>query len=179
MGFAAVFPLLKYINSTSLDTDRAYAYLVQYMHKPHNGHPRTILLIEDDRDDQMLFKDALRAVAPAIICDVTSNGLHALEHLANRPHLPELTFLDLNMPMMNGFEFLSAVFRDDRLRGMHIGVMTTSVILNDMKTSKKLGARFYMTKPTSFDMLCKQIVKVLEGNYKGNDYVISTHPLNV
>jgi CheY-like chemotaxis protein len=134
---------------------------------------RNILLVDDDKDDQVLFKDALRTIAPVVICDVANNGKEALELLATRRNLPDLTFLDLNMPMMNGFEFLSQVIRSDRLKSMHIGIMSTSTKMGDMKTTKGLGARFYMTKPRDFATLCKHISKVLNGEYSQTEFLIA------
>ena len=66
-----------------------------------------IVLIDDDDDDQFIFLAALKAVAPDSECLIKSNGLEAIRDLQARRHNPDMIFLDLNMPIMNGFEFLA------------------------------------------------------------------------
>jgi CheY-like chemotaxis protein len=134
---------------------------------------RTILLVDDDKDDQLLFKDALRVIAPTIICDTALNGKLAIDHLLQTQTLPDLTFLDLNMPIMGGYEFLRYTMRNQRLKPMPVGIMSTSSSLLDMKTTKALGACFFMTKPDDFKTLCHQLKKILAGDYAHKEFLIS------
>jgi CheY-like chemotaxis protein len=133
---------------------------------------KTILLIDDDRDDQVMFKDALRIIDPQIICDIVPNGRVALDMLSSSMTLPHLTFLDLNMPIMDGYEFLREIRKYPRLKGMPVGVLSTSSVIPAMKTSKALGARFYLTKPNDFKMLCDKIGQILSASHAPGEYVI-------
>ena len=69
----------------------------------------SILLIEDDIDDQEIFTSALAFIDSGIVCTLAANGYEAIMHLNGTAVLPDLIFLDLNMPMMNGVQFLREV----------------------------------------------------------------------
>jgi CheY-like chemotaxis protein len=66
-----------------------------------------IVLIDDDDDDQFIFLTALRLVAPGCACRICKNGLDGIRDLQADHDNVDLIFLDLNMPIMNGFEFLT------------------------------------------------------------------------
>jgi CheY-like chemotaxis protein len=133
---------------------------------------RNILLIDDDRDDQFIFKDAVRAIDSRLICDTASNGKVALDFLNTAQTLPYLIFLDLNMPVMDGYEFLMHVRKSERLKRVPIGIVSTSSILSDMKTTKALGARFFLTKPSDFNTLCGKLRQILEADHSKGEYLI-------
>ena len=65
-----------------------------------------ILLIDDDDDDQFIFLAALEDVAPGSHCHISNNAPEAFQYLNASAEIPDMLFLDLNMPLMNGFEFL-------------------------------------------------------------------------
>jgi CheY-like chemotaxis protein len=136
------------------------------------GTMRTILLIDDDKDDQYVFKDALRAIDSRLVCDVAPNGRIALEMLAENRDLPYLAFLDLNMPVMDGYEFLRHARKSERLKALPIGIVSTSSILADMKTTKALGARFFLTKPNDFRSLCDKLHQILAADHTRGEYLI-------
>ena len=66
----------------------------------------TCFLIDDDKDDQEIFLTVLEEWGPAIRCITASNGEEAIRKLANREVVPDLIFVDMNMPLMNGTQFL-------------------------------------------------------------------------
>jgi len=65
-----------------------------------------IFLFDDDEDDQLLFMQTIESTNPVLQYDTAANGNIALDKLKRSPSLPDIIFLYLNMPVMNGFEFL-------------------------------------------------------------------------
>jgi len=65
-------------------------------------HAKRILLVDDDVDDQVYFLDAINEINPSMECKLANNGLEALQSIKILPAF-DIIFLDLNMPIMNGF----------------------------------------------------------------------------
>jgi len=130
---------------------------------------KKILLIDDDEDDQFFFMDAIKTINHEYQCDNASNGKTALEKLKIGTSLPDIIFLDLNMPFMNGIEFLLLIKKDETLCKIPIGIFTTSNSLNDKEMTKEFGANFFLSKPTNFHELCEKISQILALNIGAND----------
>ena len=112
---------------------------------------KPILLIEDDRVDAMTIKRALRDINVANSLDIAGNGEEALSFLRNEKNeKPSIILLDLNMPKMNGIEFLKIVKQDDLLKRIPVIVLTTSKEEQDRVESFKLGVAGYMIKPVDY-----------------------------
>jgi CheY-like chemotaxis protein len=126
-----------------------------------------LLLVDDDIDDQQIFAEALETVDPGINLVVASNGLEAL-HKLNAPGSvrPDMIFLDLNMPMMNGKEFLEEVKKTEHLENIPVIIYTTSSRPEDREQSLSLGATDFLVKPINYKLLCEQLKGILapEGN---------------
>jgi CheY-like chemotaxis protein len=129
-----------------------------------------IFLIDDDEDDQLFFIDALESIDPLLQCDTAGNGKVALEKLLSSDPLPDIIFLDLNMPVMNGFEFLMHIKNEMLVNKIPVGIFTTSNIIDDIKKSKKLGAKFFFTKPNDFQVLCTKLQKLLTEDFTNEDF---------
>ena len=112
---------------------------------------KQVFLIDDDIDDQELFISALGNIDQNVDCQVAGNGLEAMGKLTNMEVRPNLIFLDLNMPLMNGHEFLQQILKEDSLKHIPIFVFTTSSNPRTIDEVKKLGARDLITKPNSFN----------------------------
>lgn len=121
-----------------------------------------ILLVDDDADDQSFFLDALRAINDAIVCEVANNGVEALEHLKKTPPLPSLIFLDLNMPMMNGYECLEHIKSQRDLKEIPVIIFTTSSNPKDREVTKKLGAKIFLTKTSDLLQMRLQLSEILK-----------------
>lgn len=112
-----------------------------------------ILLVEDEPADAHLVKVALREGRIDCCLHHVVDGIEALEYLrqqqstAASPPLPDLILLDLNMPRMNGREFLAAVKADQQLAAIPVVVLTTSAVERDVAAAYQLGAAGYITKP--------------------------------
>ena len=111
----------------------------------------SILLVEDDIVDVMSVKRALRDLNVTTPLEVTGNGEEALARL-RKPDapLPGIILLDLNMPRMNGIDFLKVLKADERLRRIPVVVLTTSKEENDRLESFNLSVAGYMIKPVEY-----------------------------
>jgi CheY-like chemotaxis protein len=112
---------------------------------------KPILLVEDDRVDAMTVKRALKDLNVTNLLVHTLNGEEALNYLrAESNGNPCVILLDLNMPKMNGVEFLKVVKADDVLKSIPVVVLTTSQEEQDVVESFKLSAAGYMVKPADY-----------------------------
>lgn len=111
----------------------------------------SILLVEDDRVDAMTVKRAFKELKISNPLIVRENGESALTYLKATDHdRPCLVLLDLNMPIMNGTEFLHAIKADATLRRIPVIVLTTSDEQQDKVESFDLGVAGYMKKPVEY-----------------------------
>ncbi len=124
-----------------------------------------ILLVDDDDDDQFLFKDAVKQVAPGTECASAYNGIEALRYLKSASPRPSLIFLDLNMPLMNGFECLEHLKVDARLSAIPVIIFTTSSNHADKKRAEELGAAMFFTKTFSFKLLKDSLRDILNMDF--------------
>jgi CheY-like chemotaxis protein len=110
-----------------------------------------ILLVEDDRVDAMTVKRALKDINVTNPLTIVSNGEEALEFLRDKKNKkPGIILLDLNMPKMNGIEFLKVVKQDDLLKMIPVIVLTTSRQDQDKIDSFRLSVAGYMIKPVDY-----------------------------
>lgn len=121
-------------------------------------------LIDDDIDDREVFMYALEAVNPAIRCITACNGREALNLLGKADIYPDLIFLDLNMPLMNGEQFLKEVQHCERLKKIPIIILSTSSNPKTVSETRKLGAKLFITKPDKVSILEKKLKDILTGN---------------
>ena len=122
---------------------------------------RNILLIDDDQDDQEIFSAAVGKISGAFTYNARSNATEALEHLMMDILQPDLIFLDLNMPVMNGKEFLAAVKRTEKLKNIPVIIFSTSASRAAIQLTKDMGALDFITKPDKFDSLVILLQSVL------------------
>lgn len=110
----------------------------------------TFLLVDDDVDDTFLFNEMLQQVAPAVTFQSAVNGQEALDTLraGNTPR-PDVIFLDLNMPRMDGRQCLSALKEDPDLKLIPVIIYTTSSHPRDIEQMLQKGAICFITKPTN------------------------------
>ncbi len=112
---------------------------------------KPILLVEDDKVDAMTVTRALKEINVTNRLDITNNGEEALAFLRNLEHeKPGIILLDLNMPKMNGIEFLQVAKNDTDLKKIPVVVLTTSKEEQDKVDSFNLGVAGYMIKPVDY-----------------------------
>ncbi|MBT4511659.1 MAG: response regulator [Chloroflexi bacterium] len=111
----------------------------------------TVLLVEDDRVDAMTVRRAFRDLQITNSLDIVSDGEEALEYLRNNGHRRlGIILLDLNMPRMNGIEFLRIARQENALNGTPVVVLTTSREEQDKVGTFNLGVAGYMVKPVDY-----------------------------
>lgn len=126
-----------------------------------------ILLVDDDDVDAMLFCRAMKCTQDESCVVHGKDGVEALEilrkqHSNKQLQEPYVIVLDINMPRMNGHEFLSELRSDEKLGASRVVVMTTSQDPKDINRAYVLGASGYVVKPTG-TVAMKSIVNSLHG----------------
>ena len=123
-----------------------------------HGRPITILLADDDEDDRLMTRDALREARLHNDLHTVVDGVELLEYLRNEgayknPETapwPGLVLLDLNMPRIDGREALQEIKRDPALRALPVVVLTTSKAEEDIVRTYELGVNSFISKPVTF-----------------------------
>ncbi|RRQ50662.1 response regulator [Maribacter algicola] len=125
-----------------------------------------ILLVDDDEDDREFFADALVGVNLNTQLHQLDNGKSCLDYLMQQvQNLPNLIFLDLNMPIMNGFECLEEIRKNPLLKDLPIAIYSTSSSDDDIERTFLSGANIYIKKPSSFEDLKKSLTQVIKMNW--------------
>jgi len=115
---------------------------------------KNIFLADDDEDDRLFFEEALKEVCDDAILTVAENGDELMEILYRPPvPMPDVIFLDLNMPKKNGFECLQEIKRNRNLKDLPIIIFTTSLQEESVKQMYNGGANYYVRKPTDYRQL--------------------------
>jgi len=120
-----------------------------------------LLLVDDDMDDQDIFRTALAEVAQTVVFATASNGEEALQQLNGDTVYPDVIFLDINMPILNGFETLIQIKKQERLRHIPVFIYSTSVRPEDIEKAMQLGAANCIKKPSGFLEVCNFITRLL------------------
>lgn len=128
--------------------------------------PLEVLLVEDDEDDVLLTKEALKDSKVIVSMAVAPDGDDALKMLRRQPPfedspVPDLILLDLNLPRVSGREVLKELKADPVLRKIPVVVLTTSAADTDILKCYDLGANCYITKPVDFEQF-QRIIKVID-----------------
>ena len=131
-----------------------------------SGKPVEVLLVEDDRSDVDLTKEALDDANISIHLNVVEDGEKAMAYLRRenpyaRAARPDLILLDLNLPKKDGREVLRDVKSDPDLKTIPVVILSTSDADNDVIMSYDLGANCFITKPFGFDQV-SSVVKSIQ-----------------
>ncbi|TAN47086.1 MAG: response regulator [Methylococcaceae bacterium] len=129
--------------------------------------PFEILLLEDEPADAHLVRVSLKEARVHCRLHHVLDGREGLDFLRRQPPYqtelrPDLILLDLNMPRMNGLEFLAAVKADDSLSNIPVIVLTTSEVERDVIASYKSGAAGYITKPVEIEQFVAAIAQLTD-----------------
>jgi CheY-like chemotaxis protein len=121
-----------------------------------------ILLADDDMDDCLLFQDALSELSIPTTLRSVRDGDELLIHInQEQKRLPDVLFLDLNMPRKNGFECLAAIKNNENLRQLPVIIFSTSINEEIVRLVYKSGAAYFIRKPNEFSKLKKVILQAI------------------
>ena len=124
--------------------------------------PIHILLADDDDDDTSLFKEALAQIPVFTKLDIAENGMELMVTLQNYQSVPDLIFLDMNMPFKNGLECLSEIRNSGNFRQVPVVILSTSVAEYLLESAFEAGANLYIQKPNSFSGLVDILSRCLQ-----------------
>jgi CheY-like chemotaxis protein len=138
--------------------------------------PIIILLVEDSHDDIFFFHRAVQKTGLPVLTFVAADGVEATDYLANKGRFtdaavyprPDILFLDLKLPHVNGFEVLQWMRRHAQSPQPPVVVLTSSNQLEDQQRAAALGAAFFLTKPPVSDQLRQALQECLLSPLEGN-----------
>lgn len=124
-----------------------------------------ILLVDDNEDDVFLTREAFDAAALKVHLNHVDNGQKCLQYLRKQgPYAdaatPDLVLLDMHMPVMDGYEVLSEIVKDEKLHHLPVVVLTTSYEAADIQRMYGLRCSSYITKPVDFGNFVKAIAQL-------------------
>ena len=120
---------------------------------------RNILHVDDDEDDCFLFSEALKEISDTKCLSINS-PVEALRQLESYDHDHDLIILDINMPVLTGFELLEAIKKNKKLNTIPVIMFSTSDLEDYRTRAMELGAIGYYVKPMSFPALLKTIKEI-------------------
>ena len=125
------------------------------------GKYQNILLIDDDCDDQEIFLEAVEKISSKATCIAFSDATHALQKLIAKEITPDVIFLDLNMPIMTGEQFLFEIKKQQDIKDIPIIIFSTTSQSTTIKRTKDMGALDFITKPSMFTELLHVLAPLL------------------
>jgi len=123
---------------------------------------KLFLVIDDDSDDREFFQEALSEIDETAQCVHAEDGVDGLHKLRGMDETPDFIFLDLNMPRMDGWQCLTEIKKDDKLKDIPVIIFSTSSSQRDKDSTYSLGASYFLTKPTDYKKLCTAISFIME-----------------
>ncbi|PBJ07987.1 response regulator [Flavobacterium sp. ACN6] len=121
---------------------------------------KKILLIDDDSDDTDVFLEAVNSLDKNINCLVQNNPVQALEYLKNLEILPDLIFVDFNMPVLNGNELIGRMSKVVRLQDIPV-ILYSSYSETAAERLSIINDSQYITKPSNFNELVAVLKEIL------------------
>ncbi len=126
-----------------------------------------ILLADDDEDDRMFFTDAFKEIKINTRVNTFNDGVELMNYLNNENSiLPNVLFLDLNMPRKNGIECLHEIKKDEKFNEIAIAIYSTSSSEEHIEETFINGANIYIKKPNDFGTLKKILSEVVTLNWQ-------------
>lgn len=126
-----------------------------------------IILADDDEDDRLFFTDAFEELKINTKVNTFADGVELMNYL-NQPDavLPDVLFLDLNMPRKNGIECLDEIKSDEKFNDIAIAIFSTSSSEEHIEETFVRGANIYIKKPSDFATLKKVLSDVVTINWQ-------------
>ena len=128
-----------------------------------------VLIIDDDEDDREIFCEIVKEVDCLITCLACNSAEQAFNTLRSLTYpRPDIIFLDLNMPKINGMQFLTELKSDELLKSIPVIIYSTGCSYSEVRRALQLGAINYVIKPCTYKKTVKAIRFFL------NAYLVST-----
>ena len=126
-----------------------------------------IILTDDDEDDRLFFIDAFEELNMNTKVTIFNDGVELMDYLNSEDAiLPNVLFLDLNMPKMSGIECLNEIRVNSKMSDIAIAIYSTSASEEDIEETFVLGANIYIKKPNNFKQLKKMLSEVVSINWQ-------------
>lgn len=125
---------------------------------------QSIVLADDDKDDHDFFKAALQEIAPIPRLHVVTDGTRLLELLQH--YVPDLIFLDLDMPCKNGLECLREIRTSSTLHDLPVVVFSSTSRPANITTAYEMGGNLFFIKPSNFHDLVAAVRSILEMDWR-------------
>jgi CheY-like chemotaxis protein len=123
-------------------------------------HSLRCFLIDDDIDDQKIFSIISEEVDSTIKCSFANDGVDAIEKLTTCEVVPDLIFLDVNMPRMDGLECLRKIKKIDRLKNIPVYMYSTTADPTTVTLTKRLGVKDFIVKPNNINELVNILTNI-------------------
>ena len=130
---------------------------------------KSILLVEDDKDDQNFFITALNEIKNTSLYDVAENGKEALDKLRKSKVLPDLIFTDINMPVMNGAEWLAVKIKSPNLKNIPVVILSSTSPSEDL--NHKFEAAAFIKKTSDQNKFRSNIEEVINSDITNNSKI--------
>lgn len=130
---------------------------------------KNILLVEDDIDDQFFFVEALKEIPNTNLLAIANNGEEALRILQFLPILPDLIFMDINMPLLNGIECLKAIGNKPVIKDIPVVMLTTDQ--GSIDSVRQNGAKGFVNKSADAKTLIGKLEQIINLNFKDKDRI--------
>jgi DNA-binding NtrC family response regulator len=122
---------------------------------------KVCVLIDDDAGDREVFANAIAAISAEFHVILIENATECIKMIRDREIVPDVIFLDLNMPGVNGYQFLVYLKGQIRYRSVPVIVYSTTSDPEEAKRTRKLGAATFFEKPIRYSDLCLSLSMLL------------------
>lgn len=126
-----------------------------------------IILADDDEDDRLFFTDAFDELKITTRVKTFNDGVYLMDYLNKATtDLPNVLFLDLNMPRKSGMECLKEIKKNPKFNDVAIAIYSTSASEEDIENTFVMGANIYIKKPNDFKTLKKVLSEIVTINWQ-------------
>lgn len=135
------------------------------------------MYIDDDAEDREFFNEAVKGIDPALMCYMAHDGQEALNDLREMIVMPDFIFVDVNMPVMNGRQFLLEIKKIPRLRSIPVIMYSTTSHCDEIREYLQLGAYKVLIKPNSLSKIEALIRSVLNDQLAHSEKILAENDL--
>lgn len=128
--------------------------------------PLHIMLADDDEDDRLFFIEAFSEVKTKYTITTFVDGSQLMDYLTSDNPLPDIIFLDLNMPKKSGMDCLKEIKGNKELKNITVAIYSTSSSEEDIENTFVTGANVYIKKPNDFTQLKKILTDIIHINWQ-------------